>query len=134
MVSVLRDLGSLQLGVAWWTVMDQVIDRGTPLTEDPARLDPPLGDPIQAPVRTVGGTRPHSCAPPASTRPINLALFATGIADLTAAHAIRVCRTSAYIATTGSVHSDEPYRDDADHRHMEATSTHAQALARRSGP
>src|SRR5687768_11996358 len=33
-----------QLGVAWWTVMDQVIDRGTPLIEDPARLDPPLGD------------------------------------------------------------------------------------------
>jgi transposase len=34
-----------QLGVAWWTVMDQVIDRGTPLIEDAARLDPPLGDP-----------------------------------------------------------------------------------------
>jgi hypothetical protein len=44
-----------QLEVAWWRVMDQVIDRGTPLIEDPARLDPPLGDPIQAPVRTVGG-------------------------------------------------------------------------------
>jgi hypothetical protein len=34
--------------------MDQVIDRGTPLIEDPARLDPPLGDPIQAPARAVG--------------------------------------------------------------------------------
>ena len=30
-----------QLGVAWWTVMGQVIDRGTPLIEDPARLTPP---------------------------------------------------------------------------------------------
>ena len=27
-----------QLGVAWWTVMDQVIDRGTPVIADPARL------------------------------------------------------------------------------------------------
>ena len=26
------------LGVAWWTVMRQVIDRGTPLVDDPARL------------------------------------------------------------------------------------------------
>jgi hypothetical protein len=28
------------LGVAWWAVMNQVIDRGIPLVEDPARLDP----------------------------------------------------------------------------------------------
>jgi len=27
-----------QLGVAWWTVMDQVIDRGTAVIADPARL------------------------------------------------------------------------------------------------
>jgi len=35
------------LGVAWWTVMDQVIARGTPVVEDPARLDPP-GAPVTA--------------------------------------------------------------------------------------
>jgi hypothetical protein len=28
-----------QLGVAWWTVMRQVIDRGVPVVEDPGRLD-----------------------------------------------------------------------------------------------
>jgi transposase len=27
-----------QLGVAWWTVMNQVIDRGTPIVQDPNRL------------------------------------------------------------------------------------------------
>lgn len=42
-----------QLGVAWWTVMDQVSDRGTPLIEDPVRRDPP-GDPGRAPVRGRG--------------------------------------------------------------------------------
>ena len=29
-----------QLGVAWWTVMDQVIDRGMPAIDDSARLAP----------------------------------------------------------------------------------------------
>jgi hypothetical protein len=64
-----------QLEVAWWRVMDQVIDRGTPLIEDPARLDPPLGDPIRAPVRTVGGDESAFLRATASTRPINVALF-----------------------------------------------------------
>jgi transposase len=62
------------LGVAWWTVMGQVIARGTPLVADPVRLDPP-----GAPVTAVGvdetsflrATGTHST------------LFATGIADLT---------------------------------------------------
>jgi transposase len=68
-----------QLGVAWWTVMDQVIDRGTPLIEDPARLDPPLGDPGQVPVRAVGVDE-TAFLRAAATHPT---LFATGIADLT---------------------------------------------------
>jgi transposase len=68
-----------QLGVAWWTVMDQVIDRGTPLIEDPARLDPPLGDPVQAPVRAVGVDE-TAFLRATGTHPT---LFATGIADLT---------------------------------------------------
>jgi hypothetical protein len=50
-----------QLGVAWWTVMDQVINRGTPLIEDSARLDPPLGDPGQGPVRAVGVDETGRC-------------------------------------------------------------------------
>src|SRR5512133_3984977 len=37
------------LGVAWWTVMDQVIERGAPLIDDSARLTP--GD---RPVSAVG--------------------------------------------------------------------------------
>jgi transposase len=68
-----------QLGVAWWTVMDQVIDRGTPLIEDPARLDPPLGDLTSAPVRAVGVDE-TAFLRATGTHPT---LFATGIADLT---------------------------------------------------
>src|SRR5687767_1294070 len=68
-----------QLGVAWWTVMDQVIGRGTPLIEDPARLDPPLGDPVQAPVRAVGVDE-TAFLRATGTHPT---LFATGVADLT---------------------------------------------------
>ena len=70
------------LGVAWWTVMTQVIVRGTAVVEDPARLDPPQAEPAQpaqAPVSAVGvdetaflrATGQHPT------------LFATGIADLT---------------------------------------------------
>src|SRR5215208_1898407 len=63
-----------QLGVAWWTVMDQVVDRGTPLIDDPTRLTP-----IDGPITAVGvdetaflrATGKHPT------------LFATGIADLT---------------------------------------------------
>jgi transposase len=58
------------LGVAWWTVMRQVIDRGTPLIEDPDRLDGvnALGVDETAYLR-------------ASAR--RSTTFATGIADLT---------------------------------------------------
>jgi hypothetical protein len=37
------------LGVAWWTVMRQVIDRGTPQIDDPTRLTP-----LEQPVTAVG--------------------------------------------------------------------------------
>jgi transposase len=59
--------------------MDQVIDRGTPLIEDSARLDPPLGDPIQAPVRAVGVDETAFLRATGA----HPTLFATGIADLT---------------------------------------------------
>ena len=63
-----------QLGVAWWTVMDQVIDRGTPLLDDPARLTP-----TEDPVTAVGvDETAYLCAN--ATRSTT---FATGIADLT---------------------------------------------------
>jgi transposase len=68
-----------QLGVAWWTVMNQVIDRGAPLVEDPARLDPPLGDLTSTPVRAVGVDE-TAFLRATGTHPT---LFATGIADLT---------------------------------------------------
>ena len=57
--------------------MDQVIDRGTPLIEDPARLDPPLGDLTSAPVRSVGVDE-TAFLRATGTHPT---LFATGIAD-----------------------------------------------------
>ena len=78
------------LGVAWWTVMDQVLDRGTPLIEAPARLSPP--DPA------VAGCEPASRSGPASgpvsavgvdetaylrATSTHATSFATGIADLT---------------------------------------------------
>ena len=63
-----------QLGVAWWTVMGQVIDRGTPLVEDPARLAP-VDDPVTA--LGVDETAFLRATGKHSTR------FATGIVDLT---------------------------------------------------
>jgi transposase len=84
-----------QLGVAWWTVMDQVIDRGTPLVEDPARLDPALRDSAQAST-SPSVTAPVSALVSAPVRAVGVdetaflratgthpTLFATGIADLT---------------------------------------------------
>ena len=71
------------LGVAWWTVMEQVISRGVPLVEDPARLDPAQAgpaqaDPGQAPVTAVGVDE-TAFLRATGTHPT---LFATGIADL----------------------------------------------------
>lgn len=70
-----------QLGVAWWTVMRQVIERGTPVVEDPARLAPPDG-----PVSAVGVDETAylraSGTPPTE--------FATGIADLTPGRTARL--------------------------------------------
>jgi len=67
--------------VAWWTVMDQVVDRGTPLIDDPTRLTP-----IDGPITAVGvdetaflrATGKHPT------------LFATGIADLTSGRPARL--------------------------------------------
>jgi transposase len=58
------------LGVAWWTVMRQVIDRGTPQVEDPARLQ----DVAAVGVDETAFLRANA------TRSTT---FATGIADLT---------------------------------------------------
>jgi transposase len=58
------------LGVAWWTVMRQVIDRGTPQVEDPARLD----DVAAVGVDETAYLRANATRSTA---------FATGIADLT---------------------------------------------------
>ena len=62
------------LGVAWWTVMRQVIDRGTPLVDDPARLAP-----ADNPVAAVGVNETAYLRATAS----HATTFATGIADLT---------------------------------------------------
>ncbi len=66
-----------QLGVAWWTVMDQVIDRGTALVEDPARLAPVEGS-VEGPVEAVGVDE-TAFLRATGTHPT---MFATGIADL----------------------------------------------------
>jgi transposase len=59
--------------------MDQVIDRGTPLIEDPARLAPSLDDPGHAPVCAVGVDETAFLRATGA----HPTLFATGIADLT---------------------------------------------------
>ena len=59
-----------QLGVAWWTVMNQVIERGVPVVEDPARL---------AEVTAVGVDE-TAYLRATGTHPTE---FATGITDLT---------------------------------------------------
>jgi len=61
------------LGVAWWTVMRQVIDRGTPLVEHPDRVAPP-----EHPVVAVGVDETAYLRATAS----HATTFATGIADL----------------------------------------------------
>jgi transposase len=67
-----------QLGVAWWTVMDQVIDRGTPLVDHPARLAAADGSGSAA--VTAIGVDETAFLRATGTHPT---LFATGIADLT---------------------------------------------------
>ena len=65
------------LGVAWWTVMDQVLVRGIPLVEDRARLDDvsAVGVDETAYLRATGQ---------------HPTIFATGIADLTPARPARL--------------------------------------------
>jgi transposase len=70
-----------ELGVAWWTVMDQVIDRGAPLVADPARLDPPGGSVTAVGVDETAFLRATGQHP---------TLFATGIADLSPGRAARL--------------------------------------------
>jgi len=70
-----------QLGVAWWTVMDQVIGRGTPLIDDPTRLTP-IDDPI-----TAVGVDETAFLRATGKHPT---LFATGIADLTSGRPARL--------------------------------------------
>src|SRR3954451_9736588 len=62
------------LGVAWWTVMRQVIDRGCVLVDDPARPAP-----TQQPVTAVGVDETAYLRATAT----HATTFATGIADLT---------------------------------------------------
>jgi hypothetical protein len=62
------------LGVAWGTVWAQVVEQGTPLVDDPARLDPPA-----APVTAVGVDE-TAFLRATGQHPTQ---FATGIADLT---------------------------------------------------
>ncbi|MFL6296900.1 MAG: helix-turn-helix domain-containing protein [Actinomycetes bacterium] len=63
-----------QLGVAWWTVMVQVIERGTAVVDDPAWLDP-AGDAV-----TAAGVDETAFLRATGTHPT---MYATGIADLT---------------------------------------------------
>ena len=65
------------LGVAWWTVMRQVIDRGVPLVDDPQRL---------AQVSAVGVDETAYLRANATRS----TLFATGIADLTPGRTARL--------------------------------------------
>ncbi|MDT7704718.1 MAG: hypothetical protein QOG20_325 [Pseudonocardiales bacterium] len=62
------------LGVAWWTVMDQVIDRGRPLIADPSPLAPAEGEVDAVGVDETAFLRATGTHP---------TMFATGIADLT---------------------------------------------------
>lgn len=70
-----------ELGVAWWTVMDQIIDRGVPLIDDPDRLAPPDASVTAAGVDETAFLRATGAHP---------TLFATGIADLTPWRAARL--------------------------------------------
>ena len=72
-----------KLGVAWWTVMDQVLDRGTPSIEAPARLSPP--DPAAGPGAGAGPVSAVGLDETAYLRATSThaTSFATGIADLT---------------------------------------------------
>jgi transposase len=67
-----------QLGVAWWTVMDQVIDRGVPLIEDSVQVAPTDGA-GSTPVTAVGVDETAFLRANAT----HSTTFATGIADLT---------------------------------------------------
>lgn len=77
-----------QLGVAWWTVMEQVIARGAPLVDDPARLDPPSPPSTAGPADTVAALGSVSAVGVDETAFLRATgqhptLFATGITDLT---------------------------------------------------
>jgi transposase len=100
------------LGVAWWTVMRQVIDRGTPEIDDSVRLTP-AGRPVSA-VGVDETAYVRATATHATT-------FATGIADLTPGRSARLldvveCRS-------GSVLGDWLGERDSDWRAAVATAS-----------
>jgi hypothetical protein len=68
------------LGVAWCTVMDQVLDRGRPVIEAPARLSPP--EPAVSGSGSGSGVGVDETAYLRATS-THATSFATGIADLT---------------------------------------------------
>jgi transposase len=116
---------ALALGVAWWTVMAQVIDRGTPAVEDPARLAPP-----EAPVTAVGVDE-TAYLRATGRHPTE---FVTGIADLTPGRTARLLDVVA--GRSGTVlgdwigERDEAWRKQVSTASLDPFRGYATALAR----
>ncbi len=100
------------LGVAWWTVMRQVIDRGTPLLDDPARLAP-----SHSPVTAVGVDETAYLRANATRS----TTFATGVADLTPQRPARLL--DVVEGRSGSVLGDWLSERDANWRAAVATAS-----------
>jgi len=100
------------LGVAWWTVMRQVIDRGTPEIDDPDRLAP-----SQSPVTAVGVDETAYLRANATRS----TTFATGVADLTPSRPARLL--DVVEGRSGSVLGDWLGERDADWRAAVATAS-----------
>jgi len=117
------------LGVAWWTVMTQVIVRGTPLVEDPARLDPPQADPVQASVSAVGVDE-TAFLRATGTHPT---LFATGITDLTPGRPARLLDVvegrSGTVLAEWLTERDSPWRAGVSTASLDPFRGYATALA-----
>jgi transposase len=100
------------LGVAWWTVMRQVIDRGTPEIDNPDRLAP-----SQSPVTAVGVDETAYLRANATRS----TTFATGVADLTPQRPARLL--DVVEGRSGSVLDDWLGERDADWRAAIATAS-----------
>lgn len=91
-----------EFGVAWWTIMNQVIERGQPEVDDPARLDgaEAVGVDETAFLRATGQ---------------HPTLFATGIADLTPGRPARlldiVAGRSGRVLAGWLSDRDQPWRE-----------------------